>query len=76
MNSLERRLIASIVVATLVLSAASGVLLYRSTRADLLWQFDQSLAAQAEALSAQVSVDAAGKIDFEIVADAMPNVTH
>ena len=72
MTSIERRLIASIVAASLVLSAATAALLYRSVRADLLRQFDRSLGSQAEALTSLVTIDPAGKLDFEFNADAMP----
>lgn len=72
MRSLQARLILSIVAASIILSAATGLLLYELTSQSLVREFDRSLLARARALSTLLTIDDQGKLDFEYNEQSMP----
>ena len=76
MHSIQARLIATIAASSLLLSAASGTLLYLSIRADLVRQFDRSLEVKAAAITSLVQWQPNGRIDFEYSENAMPEFQH
>jgi signal transduction histidine kinase len=72
MRSIQARLIVGCALASMVLSAGTGLLLYRLMRADLVREFDRSLLARAQALSTLLTVDEHGNLDFEYTEQSVP----
>ena len=72
MSSIGRRLIVTLSLGCAVLLGATGVFLYRAIADVLTRQFDHSLQTQASALTALVTLQSDGTIDFEYNENAMP----
>src|SRR5438046_7966868 len=65
MSSIQRRLIVWLTVACVTLLVATGAVIYRFFRADVVGQFDRALETEAQVLSSCVTYDREGHLDFD-----------
>ncbi len=71
-NSIQSRLTLALTAAAIVLSAATGVILYHLIAAEMQRNFDRGLESKGQAVVSLVSLETGGVLDFEFNSAAMP----
>jgi signal transduction histidine kinase len=72
MTSLQRRLTARVLVATLTLSAAAGMGVYAYARTALIKQFDAATTGKARAFGALLEIEPSGVLEVEFSGASLP----